>query len=214
MDRMIQRAIKAFGMSTNFKPESLIMYRDGVSEGQFEEVARQELLAIKSACKALGVNPKITFIIVGKRHHTRFFPMSQGERDKSGNCPAGTVIDTEITHPWMFDFYLQSHGGLLGTSRPSHYSVLYDDNNFSPDALQSLSFTLCHVYARATRSVSIPAPVYYADIACERFVNHFPPNFLESDVGSTTSGEGPSLEEFKAQFQRPHNRMKDKMYYM
>jgi hypothetical protein len=28
------------------------------------------------------------------------------------------------------------------------------------DALQSLSFALCHVYARSTRSVSIPAPVY------------------------------------------------------
>lgn len=26
--------------------------------------------------------------------------------------------------------------------------------------LQAISYTLCHVYARATRSVSIPAPVY------------------------------------------------------
>src|SRR5438128_1092075 len=30
----------------------------------------------------------------------------------------------------------------------------------SADNLQSLSFALCHVYARSTRSVSIPAPVY------------------------------------------------------
>lgn len=30
----------------------------------------------------------------------------------------------------------------------------------SADAMQSLSFALTHVYARATRSVSIPAPVY------------------------------------------------------
>ena len=30
----------------------------------------------------------------------------------------------------------------------------------SADGLQSLSFALCHVYARSTRSVSIPAPVY------------------------------------------------------
>ena len=28
------------------------------------------------------------------------------------------------------------------------------------DGLQSLSFALCHVYARCTRSVSYPAPVY------------------------------------------------------
>lgn len=30
----------------------------------------------------------------------------------------------------------------------------------SADAMQNLSFSLTHVYARATRSVSIPAPVY------------------------------------------------------
>lgn len=30
------------------------------------------------------------------------------------------------------------------------------------DALQASSFALTHVYARATRSVSIPAPVYCA----------------------------------------------------
>lgn len=30
----------------------------------------------------------------------------------------------------------------------------------SADALQSLSYSLCHVYAPSTRSVSVPAPVY------------------------------------------------------
>ena len=38
--------------------------------------------------------------------------------------------------------------------------MLYDENSFTPDSLQALSYALCHVYARATRSVSIPAPVY------------------------------------------------------
>ena len=78
----------------------------------------------------MGINPapKITILVVGKRHHVRFFPMNQNEADKSGNCPAGTVVDTDVTNPAEFDFYLQSHGGLLGTSRPSHYNVLLDEN--------------------------------------------------------------------------------------
>lgn len=37
----------------------------------------------------------------------------------------------------------------------------------SADGLQSLSFALCHVYARSTRSVSIPAPVY---CKCHTFI--------------------------------------------
>ena len=46
-----------------------------------------------------------------------------GEGDKSGNCFAGTVVDRDVTHPTDHDFYLQSHAGILGTSRPAHYSV-------------------------------------------------------------------------------------------
>ncbi|KAJ7333265.1 hypothetical protein DFH08DRAFT_966100 [Mycena albidolilacea] len=54
--------------------------------------------------------------------------------------------------------------------------VLYIlENNFSADALQSLSFALFHVYARSTRSVSTPAPVYYADIVCSRTKNYYDP---------------------------------------
>jgi len=55
-----------------------------------------------------------------------------------------------------------------GTSRPTHYHVLYDDNNFTADRLQQLTYQLCHVYARCTRSVSIPAPTYYAHLAAFR----------------------------------------------
>ena len=79
----------------------------------------------------MKVRPAITVIVVGKRHHVRFFPKSRDYTDKSGNCKAGTVVDSDITHPLEMDFYLQSHGGLLGTSRPAHYNVLYDENNFT-----------------------------------------------------------------------------------
>lgn len=84
------------------------------------------------ACEKLGINPppKITVIVVGKRHHVRFFPTSPETSDKTGNCRAGTVVDRDVGHPTEFDFYLQSHGGLLGTSRPAHYNVLLDENNF------------------------------------------------------------------------------------
>ena len=79
----------------------------------------------------MGLAPKITFVVVGKRHHVRFFPKSERDGDRSGNCPAGTVVDRDVVNPVEFDYYLQSHGGLLGTSRPSHYNVLFDENGFT-----------------------------------------------------------------------------------
>jgi len=83
------------------------------------------------ACVKLGFKPTITLIIVGKRHHVRFFPCVQNESDRSGNCVAGTVVDSDVVNPVEFDFYLLSHGGILGTSRPAHYNVLVDENRFT-----------------------------------------------------------------------------------
>ncbi|KAL0578891.1 hypothetical protein V5O48_003124 [Marasmius crinis-equi] len=152
-------------------PARLLFFRDGVSSGQYQEVKDRELQLIKDACKELNINPKITFIIVAKRHHFRFSPEPNAPRnnvDRSGNTVAGTVVDRDIVHPVEFDFYIQSHGGLLGTSRSAHYHVLHDDNKFSADGLQSLCYTLCHLFARSTKSITVPAPVAYADIACTR----------------------------------------------
>ncbi|THH15391.1 hypothetical protein EW146_g5073 [Bondarzewia mesenterica] len=173
-------------------PKRIIFYRDGISEGRFREVMEREVEVIQKACRALKLSPKITFVVVGKRHHVRFFPRNNRDADRSGNCPAGTVVDRDVTSPVEFDYYLQSHGGLLGTSRSSHYNVLYDDNEFTPDGLQALSFALCHVYARCTRSVSIPAPVYYADIVCARAKHHYDPDsgILDTSFSETATNVG------------------------
>ena len=58
-----------------------------------------------------------------------FFPKSGA--DRSGNCPAGTVVDTTVVGPVEFDYYLYGHTGLLGTSKPAHYNVLLDENGLS-----------------------------------------------------------------------------------
>ncbi|EPQ59451.1 argonaute-like protein [Gloeophyllum trabeum ATCC 11539] len=200
-------------------PKRIIFYRDGVSEGQFKQVLDLvDSRRVLEACQKLNIKPTITVVVVGKRHHVRFFPKNPSDGDrKSGNCPAGTVIDRDVAHPTEFDFYLQSHGGLLGTSRPAHYNVLYDENNLTPDGLQSLSFALCHVYARSTRSVSIPAPVYYADIVCTRAKNHYDPNerldFSDSATNLEEGAADQSLDKFKRGFKPLHQKMTTLMYF-
>lgn len=56
-----------------YKPHRIILYRDGVSEGQFLHVLQHELTAIREACIKIegDYRPGITFIVVQKRHHTR-----------------------------------------------------------------------------------------------------------------------------------------------
>uniref|UniRef100_A0A673G2N7 Protein argonaute-3-like n=1 Tax=Sinocyclocheilus rhinocerous TaxID=307959 RepID=A0A673G2N7_9TELE len=151
-----------------------------------------ELLAIREACISLEkeYQPGITYIVVQKRHHTRLFCADHTERvGRSGNIPAGTTVDTDITHPYEFDFYLCSHAGIQGTSRPSHYHVLWDDNCFTADEFQLLTYQLCHTYVRCTRSVSIPAPAYYAHLVAFRARYHLVDKEHDSAEGSHVSGQ-------------------------
>lgn len=184
LQAMTKSHLLSFYQSSKVKPKRIVYYRDGVGEGQFAQVAEAEIAAMKAACKELDPNyaPTITMIVVQKRHHTRFFPVDRG--DRSGNVSPGTVIDTGITHPTQFDFYLCSHAGLQGTNRPTHYYVLFDENKFTADLLQTLSYRLCYTFARCTRSVSVVPPVYYAHLAAFRSKFHF----KSSQEGSVTSG--------------------------
>eukprot|EP00268_Persea_americana_P054733 TRINITY_DN629_c0_g1_i2.p1 TRINITY_DN629_c0_g1~~TRINITY_DN629_c0_g1_i2.p1 ORF type:complete len:1112 (-),score=207.79 TRINITY_DN629_c0_g1_i2:475-3810(-) len=188
---MIRELLISFRRATGQKPQRIIFYRDGVSEGQFYQVLLYELDAIRRACESLEPNyqPPVTFVVVQKRHHTRLFANNHSDRhsvDKSGNILPGTVVDTKICHPTEFDFYLCSHAGIQGTSRPAHYHVLWDENKFTADGLQSLTNNLCYTYARCTRSVSIVPPAYYAHLAAFRARFYLEPE--TSDSGSVTSG--------------------------
>ncbi|BAF09348.1 Os02g0616300 [Oryza sativa Japonica Group] len=55
-----------------------------------------------------------------------------------------------------------------GNSRPTHYTVIFDENHFTADGLQLLTHNLCYMYARCTRAVSIVPPLYYAHLAAAR----------------------------------------------
>ncbi|WP_411023510.1 Piwi domain-containing protein, partial [Salmonella sp. s51228] len=72
---MVRDLLINFYKCTHFKPQRIIFYRDGVSEGQFQQVLNHELRAVREACTKLeqDYKPGITFVIVQKRHHTRLF---------------------------------------------------------------------------------------------------------------------------------------------
>ncbi|CUA69472.1 Protein argonaute-2 [Rhizoctonia solani] len=179
-------------------PEKIIYYQNGVSGTQ-------------SACKRHGINPKITMVIAGGRRHVRFFP-THGKADQYGNCPAGTVVDDVVGSPQEFDFYLQSHSATSSTSRPSHYSVIHDENKFSQDGIQELTYALCHIHAGSTRSLSIPAPLRYAQWVSGGALNHYSPlnrysDFNRDDVVSEDLGAS-SIQRYRELFMPVHNSMR------
>lgn len=82
---MVKNMLIKFYQAVKTKPQRIIFYRDGVSEGQFYNVMIYEFDAIKKACAELeaGYNPMVTFIICQKRHHTRLFTAVCGTNEDS-----------------------------------------------------------------------------------------------------------------------------------
>jgi len=165
-------------------PENLPIYRGSVTELQHQDMLTNEVVQIRSACSNLYCltqqkPPKITFIAVDKQHHTRFYTKD----DKSNDNPTnGTVVDRIITETRSWDFYLQSHSAIKGPARPAHYVVLLNEiftteqNKDKPtnlaNLIETLTHNMCYMYGCATSAISICAPAYYANIACERMRRH------------------------------------------
>ncbi|WWC86888.1 uncharacterized protein L201_001767 [Kwoniella dendrophila CBS 6074] len=169
LESMVYDHIVTFEKNNKAKPEKILFFRDGVSEGQYAHCVQYEVDAIKRAARRFGkYMPKITFVICAKRHAMRFFASNDGDKDRTGNLPPGTIVDSKVTSPMVHDFYLQAHAGLQGTARPTHYVVVADENKYTADKLQKLVNDLCYTYARATRSVSLVPVAYYADIVAEK----------------------------------------------
>lgn len=199
-------------------PENIIIFRDGVSEGQFSMVVDRELPHIREACRLMygkGKQPKLTIVVSVKRHQTRFYPSQDGKDTKNGNIRPGTVVDRDVTQARFWDFYLTAHNAIKGTARPAHYTVLLDEifrakfPGRAAEELEKLTHEMCYLFGRATKAISICPPAYYADIVCERARLHRPEyDASETQSVSTTSQGNANLQT------SIHLRLKDTMYYI
>ncbi|KAI6206059.1 Dolichyl-diphosphooligosaccharide--protein glycosyltransferase subunit 1 [Aphelenchoides besseyi] len=179
---MLVHQMKQFYTINHRLPKHIVIFRDGVSDSQFDMVRNIELQSMKKHCKATWPKAEFTFtiVIVQKRHSTRFYAPKDG--DQKGNVLQGTVVDRFITHETDKTFYLCAHKGLLGTSRPICCVVIEDEWNLSADELQNCTNILCNLVGRASGPVSLPAPVQYAHLVCYRarsYINSYRNNNRE-----------------------------------
>lgn len=213
-------------------PDNILVYRDGVSESQYQTVREQELVAFKTAieraykAKGLSQRPRITIVICGKRHNTRFYPTSNenSKTDNVSNPKNGTVVDRGITEPSSWEFFLQAHNALQGTARPCHYFVVHDEifaadgKPQAADKVETLTHNLCYMFGRATRAVSYCPPAYYADKLCERarvyLRDEFDPEMRSSNCPDENTAEFNNLRDRQRARSTIHAHLKDTMVYI
>lgn len=192
-------------------------------QGQYDEVLTEEFdPKIKESFRKVGggpgYEPKVTIVICGKRHHSRFYPTAVEQKSNNGNTLPGTVQDRGLSSPFLFDFNLQAHSGLQGQVRPTHYIVIYDENRLNADTIQQGTHQFSYQYVRATKAVSLVPPAYYADLACERARCYLSRYFVSKDEdekkGTGKRDEGQVLADAMKEWHGVHDNLKDSMFYI
>lgn len=237
LDILLQSRLKIWAKHNRNKyPENIVVYRDGVSEGQYDIVIEKELPLLKKACQdiypALDTKnglPRIAIVVVGKRHNTRFYPTNDAEAERSANPQPGTVVDRGISESRHWDFYLQAHSALQGTARPAHYFTVWDEIFYpmhpnvqtginAADKLQDLTHKMCYLFGRATKAVSVCPPAYYADLVCTRarcyMSDLFDPTPTTTPSGSVVAGGDSGGHVPTENHATIHPSVKDTMFYI
>jgi len=222
--KMTWERLTLFKQKNRLLPQRILVYRDGVSEGQFFTVLEEELPAMKQAFRKFDTpqapyKPALTIVICGKRHHTRFYPVEEANADQNGNPRPGTVVDRGVTAVYHFDFFLQAHGGLQGTTKPTHYFVVHDEIGFKADELQNLTNAVSYLFSRATKAVSLVSPAYYADLACERgrcYLHKLLQGIPSGTDSSISGNEEAVLNEARKSWNNGVDgpKLKDTMFYL
>ena len=154
-------ALKKYHSIHNKLPGRIIFYRDGVGDGQLPAVVETEMPQLLSCFQNLGQDykPGVAIVVVKKRINTRLF--AQIGQNVS-NPPPGTCVDTEVTRPEWYDFFLVAQSVRQGTVTPTHYNIIWDTTGLKPDHFQRLTYKLTHLYFNWPGTIRVPAPCQYA----------------------------------------------------
>lgn len=172
---MLEKLIEKFSEKHGFPPMNILFYRNGVSDGQFGQILKEELSDGRSAAQAYGRKiglqeyyPKMTIVVVQRAGQLLFYPEKTADGDESRSCQPGTVIDRGISDPDRFDFFLVSHTSKTGTPRPNRYTVLFNEIGIGANEIQKLTFDLCFGFSARTEVLNVPAPMSVSGRLAER----------------------------------------------
>lgn len=173
------KAIKQYKDINNMLPKRIVIYRDGVGEGQIHYVVKNEVADVKAKLQSVYENPedmKLAYIVVTKKINTRLFYNGQ-------NPPPGTVVDDVITDPSKYDFLIVAQQVGQGTVTPTAYNIIEDSSGLEVDKIQRLTYKLCHMYFNWSGTVRVPAPCQYAHklaFLVSQAIHQQPSTFLET----------------------------------
>lgn len=143
-------------------PDPIIIFRDGVGDGQLKICAEYEVPQLQRCLSSVSpdYSPQIAFIVTQKRINTKIYSVVGA--NNYDNVPPGTVLDNTVTRRNWYDFFLVSQNVRQGTASPTHYVVVHNSTRLDPDKMQHLTYKMSHMYYNWPGTIRVPAPCQYA----------------------------------------------------
>ncbi|KAH7722413.1 NRDE-3 protein [Aphelenchoides avenae] len=195
LTRHLKESIEKYEQDTRCSPESIILYRSGLGEGEYRKAITAELAQIKKAFEELEAAhpsfspPPVTIVVTQRQSNYRIVPQRINPNGKAfeQNVPAGTVVDKAIMHPSLTEFLMVSHKSIRGTARPVRYTVLVDEEHISLTQLEYITYHLCYTHGVGCSSVSVPGSLYAAGELAKRGRNNWK-EFNQQGLAPTNEG--------------------------
>ena len=175
-------------INNKHKPENIIIYRQGGNEKQTEKIMKNELPKIleffnggeNKSTYEKGYSPKLTVFTVNKKTDLKFF---EKNNNNYKNIPMGTVIDSDVISPDLFEFYLQCPDVDRGCASPVHFLCIYNNNeNMTINDYEDISYKQSFYYWNWPGPIRVPAALKYAEVAntfSNKYLNHEVKNELK-----------------------------------
>uniref|UniRef100_A0A6B2LK15 Piwi domain-containing protein n=1 Tax=Arcella intermedia TaxID=1963864 RepID=A0A6B2LK15_9EUKA len=151
----MKKFLRRIAEDNRSEPKQVIVYRDGVGDGQMDIVKETEVSQVRAAYpKAL-----LDFVVVKKRIHNKFVLPKDGSYC---NPPPGTVVNDLHNLEEENAFYLISTISNVSTVKPVHYVFLMKQSKIPMPEFQNLTFALCHLYPNWPDAIKLPLPTQLA----------------------------------------------------
>lgn len=143
-------------------PTDILIYFNGVSEGQFamlNEIFRQH---VKDACMSVSATyrPHFTIIASSKTHNERLYKSDKGS---IVNLEPGTVVDHTIVSPVYNEWYHASAAARQGTTKATKFTLVFTTQPAEPMwNLEQLTNDLCYDHQIVFHPVGLPVPLFIA----------------------------------------------------
>lgn len=175
IDDHFKHCIEAYNNYAEKLPETIVIYRVGSGEGDYDQV-RAEVEEMRSTANAFqaGYNPKFIVILTQRNSHVRVFPEripNGGPREQ--NVRSGTCVDSVGSAHGLQEFILCCQTAMIGTIRPTRYTIIVNDTDWSKNELMNVSYQLAFGHQVSYAPPGIPNVLFGAKNLAKRGQNNY-----------------------------------------